>query len=713
MFSDPTAMGLLGLAQGFGQAAMPSRMPVPMGAAIGMGAAGLGQGAGAAQAYQRAQLQNQQAQMQNDLAQAALPARKAMMERALIGMGVGGGQSGASSPSPSGWSGGQSTGGNAPSSGGAPGNAGAGGAQPGFGGGMGQGAPGGSSVSFGPNEVLNQAYLAYGSGDTNAFARLMGTYQHMIKEGYGTDTSGNVVNLPGSNQALYNRKYAETHGALPADIARMGAQAQTNVWQRGQELPLNVDEARQKGINAANTNLQESYLTPRDLGNGTTGTYGQVLGPAPALGAGGAVPSDPFPQIAQRIQSYENGTGNPAARNPNSSATGNGQFIDDTWRNMVRTVRPDIASSLSDSQILSLRSNPELSSQMTEQYARQNGNFLLNKGIPPTPDNVYLAHRFGPQGALSILTKTPETPMAMAVGADAVRANPDIQGKTVGDIVGMARQRMAPQPQQVAPGINRITNPNGTVTTLNTRDIMGKDLERDMKVAQEAGDTIEHANAQQTRLLHMRDIAEKLPTGSLGETRGAIANFVETFMPSIAGTWSQRAASIPDAKLSQEFAKLALTSAGEQERGVLGGRGGFRAIEMYQKANPSLELQPSANRDILNMQLIAQQADVDYAHGLQQWVDEKGQAFRTGRGDYEPSVGFDRQWTGQRNPQVYASAIDALNGTPFQKWSKGLTKDEGLRALQVISRVDPNAQVMGDDGKMWPVTRFMPQASAQ
>ena len=41
---DPGVDALLGAAQGFGQAALPSRLPVPLGAALGMGAGGALQG---------------------------------------------------------------------------------------------------------------------------------------------------------------------------------------------------------------------------------------------------------------------------------------------------------------------------------------------------------------------------------------------------------------------------------------------------------------------------------------------------------------------------------------------------------------------------------------------------------------------------------------------------------------------------------------------
>lgn len=57
-FSDPNTMGLLGAMAGLGEAAMPSRMPVPIGAVLGKAASGLAQGAQAAQAYQKAQQEN-------------------------------------------------------------------------------------------------------------------------------------------------------------------------------------------------------------------------------------------------------------------------------------------------------------------------------------------------------------------------------------------------------------------------------------------------------------------------------------------------------------------------------------------------------------------------------------------------------------------------------------------------------------------------------
>lgn len=61
--TDPTTSALMGLAQGFGQAALPTRMPTPIAATLGMGIGGLQQGLAAGQALKKGDIQNQQAKI--------------------------------------------------------------------------------------------------------------------------------------------------------------------------------------------------------------------------------------------------------------------------------------------------------------------------------------------------------------------------------------------------------------------------------------------------------------------------------------------------------------------------------------------------------------------------------------------------------------------------------------------------------------------------
>lgn len=110
---NPFQAGLAGIASGFGQAAMPSRMPVPFGAALGMAAGGMQAGLSNANRqmgeYQQAQGQG----IQNIGAASQLPLmlakNKAMQglysnpqfqQMMMEQMGMGGGGQGAPSPAP-------------------------------------------------------------------------------------------------------------------------------------------------------------------------------------------------------------------------------------------------------------------------------------------------------------------------------------------------------------------------------------------------------------------------------------------------------------------------------------------------------------------------------------------------------------------------------------------------------------------------------------
>jgi hypothetical protein len=160
--------------------------------------------------------------------------------------------------------------------------------------------------------------------------------------------------------------------------------------------------------------------------------------------------------LIDSIISAESG-GNPNAVNPRSSATGAGQFISATWIDTIKKARPDLAQGKSDEELLALRTDPAISREMTEAYAAQNGAILSKAGHPVTPGTTYLAHFAGPQGAVSVLNADPSAPVASVMGQAAVKANPFLQGMTVGDLRSWADRKMGgaqPAPQATpAPAI--------------------------------------------------------------------------------------------------------------------------------------------------------------------------------------------------------------------------------------------------------------------
>jgi hypothetical protein len=144
--------------------------------------------------------------------------------------------------------------------------------------------------------------------------------------------------------------------------------------------------------------------------------------------------------------------GDPNAVNPRSSASGAGQFIDSTWLDTIKAARPDLAQGKSDQELLALKTDPDLSRQMTEAYAAQNGAILSKAGHPVTPGNTYLAHFAGPQGAVSVLSADPSTPVGQILRPDAMKANPFLQGMTAGDLRAWADRKMGgSQPVPASP----------------------------------------------------------------------------------------------------------------------------------------------------------------------------------------------------------------------------------------------------------------------
>jgi hypothetical protein len=141
--------------------------------------------------------------------------------------------------------------------------------------------------------------------------------------------------------------------------------------------------------------------------------------------------------------------GNPNATNPNSSASGLGQFIDSTWLATIRTARPDLAGK-SDSELLALKTDPHLSREMTEAYANQNQAILTKNGLPVTDGNTYLAHFAGPGGAVKVLQADPSAPVGDILGPAVVKANPFLARMTAGDLQAWASKKVGGSSPQTA-----------------------------------------------------------------------------------------------------------------------------------------------------------------------------------------------------------------------------------------------------------------------
>lgn len=147
------------------------------------------------------------------------------------------------------------------------------------------------------------------------------------------------------------------------------------------------------------------------------------------------------------VVSVESG-GDRFAKNTQSSATGLGQFIEETWLRLFRQEFPDRAANMSRETILALRTDAETSRALIEAYARENAAVLEAAGVSVDKAALHLAHFLGAGDAAKVLKAPPGTPLAGLISPASIAANPTILGggKTVDDAVRYAQGRA----QQVA-----------------------------------------------------------------------------------------------------------------------------------------------------------------------------------------------------------------------------------------------------------------------
>jgi hypothetical protein len=124
---------------------------------------------------------------------------------------------------------------------------------------------------------------------------------------------------------------------------------------------------------------------------------------------------------------------NPNARAQTSSATGLFQFIESTWFEVMKDDGPrlgyqDFADHIEESngeffvrnpmirqQILDLRKDPEIASDMAAAFTRRNGEYLHQKfGRTPSPGELYIAHFLGARGAERFFDAGLQRPDAIA-----------------------------------------------------------------------------------------------------------------------------------------------------------------------------------------------------------------------------------------------------------------------------------------------------------
>lgn len=210
-----------------------------------------------------------------------------------------------------------------------------------------------------------------------------------------------------------------------------------------------LDQILYIALDVGDENLLRCYVH-RPSPDRAPACYGVSRGSGPATGTSGATSqadmqavtgSDAVEQLVNRIIQVES-AGRADARNPLSTATGLGQFIESTWLRMMRTYRPDLSATLSRGELLALRTDPAISREMVLNLAREGESYLRARGHQITAGRLYLAHFLGMDGAHTALSAAPETDLLVLFGPGVINANPFLRGRTAGYVVEWAEGKM-------------------------------------------------------------------------------------------------------------------------------------------------------------------------------------------------------------------------------------------------------------------------------
>lgn len=179
----------------------------------------------------------------------------------------------------------------------------------------------------------------------------------------------------------------------------------------------------------------------------------------PAAGGGSAITGSG--DLTDRITMAESG-GRNDAKNPRSSALGPGQFISSTWLSTIKRHMPTLAQGKSDAQLLALRTDPNISREMTSAYARDNAEELRSAGLPTDDGSLYLAHFAGSGGAKQVLRADPSTPVTNILSPAAVEANPFLRRMNAGQLRAWANKKVGGGGETSAQGVRTASMPGAT-----------------------------------------------------------------------------------------------------------------------------------------------------------------------------------------------------------------------------------------------------------
>jgi hypothetical protein len=264
---------------------------------------------------------------------------------------------------------------------------------------------------------------------------LVGMSPRLTPENYKPWYKEVVTAFPPAASVLKPEYDAEQVKLIPLQAADMKPQllqqtigGQTRLMRAGPVGPAEV-------VPGSEMNAPPKYIEMKDAA-------GLTVGYRPELGVGGVMSPEEF-QAGGGYMDYMQGREG-IGKNPRSTAQGPGQFIDSTFIQTFRKTFPEKARSMSPEQILAQRGTlvdgMPVEQPMMQALTSANQQRLKDAGFATSKGNTYLAHFAGPDGAIDVLSASPDTPITEILSPKAIKSNPEVfsKVKTAGDLIKWA-----------------------------------------------------------------------------------------------------------------------------------------------------------------------------------------------------------------------------------------------------------------------------------
>lgn len=180
-------------------------------------------------------------------------------------------------------------------------------------------------------------------------------------------------------------------------------------------------------------------------------------------------PEDNLTVARRQREQGENPSHDPNAQNPYSSAGGTNQIIDSTWLELLTKHKPGLVEGKTKEELLAMKLDGNLNTEMANAYDRDNAKFLASNGIAPTPNFLNAAYRAGPQGAMAIIQAAHTNPNALVKDVAPDMGKPGNNG--AGDLtVG----QFLMNPYQRGPGADANQSPQQLFTIAKGNQILSQ-----------------------------------------------------------------------------------------------------------------------------------------------------------------------------------------------------------------------------------------------